>query len=289
MTGWLITNQFLKSAKFDELKEKFESAAKEEGIELIALTNTGASQIVNQSLKKERPDFVLFWDKDVLLASYFEAEHIPVFNSSRAIEVCDNKCLTHLALKKAGLPMPDTIFAPMTYSNVGYSDLDFLSQIEEVFSYPIIVKEAYGSFGAQVYFVENRKQLIFHTKRLEGTPFLYQKYIESSYGRDVRLQVVGEQVVAAMYRYSDSDFRANVSAGGSMRAYEPDESQCELAVKACRAVGADFAGVDLLFGEDGEMLVCEVNSNAHFKNIETCTGVNSAEWILRYIKGKCSQ
>ena len=52
---------------------------------------------------------------------------------------------------------------------------------------------------------------------------------------------------------------------------------------AARAVGADFAGVDLLFGSSGALL-CEVNSNAHFKNLMDCTGVNTAEKILDYIR-----
>lgn len=68
-----------------------------------------------------------------------------------------------------------------------------------------------------------------------------------------------------------------------MRPYIPSAQEAELAVAACRAVGADFAGVDLLLGETGERFVCEVNSNAHFKNIEDCTGVSVATYILQYI------
>lgn len=68
-----------------------------------------------------------------------------------------------------------------------------------------------------------------------------------------------------------------------MHAYQPDSEAIELAVKACRAVNCDFAGVDLLFGPEG-YLVCEVNSNAHFKNLLECTGVNTAWYILQYIK-----
>ena len=88
-----------------------------------------------------------------------------------------------------------------------------------------------------------------------------------------------------MYRYSETDFRANVTAGGKIRNYEPSEKECQLAVRAAEAVGADFAGVDLLFGKD-RPLVCEVNSNAHFKNLMDCSGVNTAEHIIKYVCGK---
>jgi glutathione synthase/RimK-type ligase-like ATP-grasp enzyme len=60
-----------------------------------------------------------------------------------------------------------------------------------------------------------------------------------------------------------------------------------LAIRACKALGLDFGGVDLLFGENDTPLLCEVNSNAHIKNILTCTGINVAEHILAYIREKC--
>ena len=69
-----------------------------------------------------------------------------------------------------------------------------------------------------------------------------------------------------------------------MRSFEPTKRQQELAVRCCDIIGLDFAGVDLLFGEEEEPLVCEVNSNAHFKNIYECTGVDAADAILRHIR-----
>ena len=115
------------------------------------------------------------------------------------------------------------------------------------------------------------------------TEILFQRFVEHSRGRDIRLQVVGDRVVGSMLRHSERDFRANITAGGAMEAYAPTEEEVQLALDAARAVGADFAGVDLLFGEEGP-LVCEVNSNAHFKNLQDCTGVDTAREILAYIR-----
>jgi glutathione synthase/RimK-type ligase-like ATP-grasp enzyme len=90
-----------------------------------------------------------------------------------------------------------------------------------------------------------------------------------------------------MFRYSESgDFRANLSIGGKMMSYEPSEKQKELAIRCCEIIGLDFAGVDLLYGEGEEPIVCEVNSNAHFKNIFDCTGVNAADAIMEHIRNK---
>lgn len=67
-----------------------------------------------------------------------------------------------------------------------------------------------------------------------------------------------------------------------MKPYRPNAEEIELAVRCMKALKLDFAGIDLLFGKDGPV-VCEVNSNAHFKNIFDCTGVNAADLIIRHI------
>lgn len=284
MDGWIVVNGFLYTNKFSELTHMFGAAAIKNQIHLEVKSNSEIyTGIFEMEKSVNKPDFVLFWDKDVILAKYLEISGIPVYNSSKAIEICDDKRKTYTALLEAGLPIPTTISAPMTYENIGYPSLDFLKEFEKKLGYPVIIKEAFGSFGEQVYKVENRKELKKIVMELQKMPFLFQKYISTSCGQDVRIQVVGDKVVAAMRRFSDKDFRANITYGGSKELYEPDDSTCELAIKACRAVGCDFGGVDLLFTENG-FTVCEVNSNAHFKNLYDCTGVNTADHIMEYIK-----
>ena len=116
---------------------------------------------------------------------------------------------------------------------------------------------------------------------------MFQEFIAESAGRDIRLQVVGDRVIAAMLRFSETgDFRAGITSGGSMKPYEPTEEQKKLAVLVCKTLGLDFAGVDFLFGKNGEPILCEVNSNAHFKNLYDCTGVDAATEIMAYISKK---
>ena len=86
-------------------------------------------------------------------------------------------------------------------------------------------------------------------------------------------------------RGREGDFRAGLTSGGSMLPFTPDREAETLALRAAQALGCDFAGVDLLFGEEG-YLVCEVNSNAHFKNLFDLTGVNAAEPILDLVLGR---
>lgn len=291
--AWLVTNEFLNTEKYSELNMWLVKAAEKYNIELVVKTNAellidiSGLQVIQNLIEIEKPEFVLFWDKDIRLASFLESLSIKVFNSSKSIEICDNKAMTHIALNQKNIKMPKTIIAPMTYDNIGFTNYEFVAMMKKQLSYPIVVKECFGSFGQQVYLAHDDDELMSCVEKIGAKPFLFQEYIQSSFARDIRLNVVGNQVVATMYRYSDTgDFRANISNGGKMKSFEPTKQQVQLAVDCAKALGLDFAGVDLLFDENEEPIVCEVNSNAHFKNIYDCTGVNVAEHIIGYICNK---
>lgn len=239
--------------------------------------------MVKQNETVDEPDFVLFLDKDIRLAKHLERKGYRLFNTADAIETCDDKMATFQVLANHQLRMPKTLVSPMMYEGIGAPDDHFIDFIEAEFSYPLIVKEIYSSFGAGVYLVKNREQLEQKRKELLYTPHLYQEFIQTSNGKDCRLQVVGNEVVASMLRTSETDFRANITNGGVMHPFDPPQQFKDVAIEASHLVGADFAGVDILFGEDDEPIVCEINSNAHIKNIFMCTGVNVAERIIEYI------
>ena len=287
MKGFLVVNEFLNQQKFNEIHTWLLQAAARLDIDMKLCTNADLLIDIDLQPKQIETDFILFWDKDIRLAYYLEQLGYPVFNRAGAIEICDDKSLTHLTLMKEGIPMPRTLIAPKTFDNIGYTNYHFLEKAAERLGYPMVVKECFGSFGQQVYLAHDFDTLTEQVKTIGTRPMLFQQYIPSSYGRDIRLQVVGDKVIASMLRYSDhGDFRANLSIGGKMKPYVPTKQQSELALNCCTIIGLDFAGVDMLFDENGKMLVCEVNSNAHFKNIYDCTGVNAADEILKHIKRK---
>lgn len=290
MTGWLVVNEFLNTSKFTELTAWIKEAADATQMKLEVKTNTELLVGTFDAWHQTVPDFVLFWDKDIRLATALEYRGIPVFNGAKAIEICDDKSLTQLVLEQHHIPTPKTILGPKTYEGIGYHRLEFLKQAEQILGYPMVVKECFGSFGQQVYLVNCLEELEQRIQALSPKPFILQQFISYSKGRDVRLQVVGDQVVCSMYRYSDNgDFRANLTNGGKMKQYEPTKEEKELALQCTKAIGLDFAGVDLLFGEDGHPLVCEVNSNAHIKSIYELTGVNAADCIMHHIKKKLEE
>lgn len=291
MKGLLIVNGYMRMAKFEEITQLYKQASEKYKIEIevcytddmvYGLTPEGAFY---SDLNLEEVQFVLFLDKDVLLAKHLEKLGIKVFNTSEAIALCDHKGKTMQALGGVGIAMPKTLIAPLVFEGMYNKEIEdrYILQIEKVLDYPFIVKECYGSFGMQVYKVESREELIELRAKIADKPHLYQEFIRSSEGRDVRIHVVGDEIVASMLRINENDFRANITNGGQMAVYTPPEAFKEMALKACQVLGVDFAGVDLLFGEEDKPILCEVNSNAHIKNILDLTGINVAEKIMDYM------
>ena len=133
MKGWLVVNGYLNSDKFNEIYQWLVIAAKKQNCELKIMTNDRLLSILGIESGKvdwnNKPDFVIFWDKDYKLARLLEKTGLKVFNNARAIEVCDDKALTFIALKNEEIKMPKTFMSPMTFEKE-YSDYAFLMQVE---------------------------------------------------------------------------------------------------------------------------------------------------------------
>ena len=281
MYAWLVVNEYLRSPKFEEIYEYLIKAAETRGCKLEKITNFEVMTNLDELIKK-KPEFVIYWDKDLKAALLLEKQGLRLFNSARAVEICDDKSLTYIELSDSDVRMPATIVCPLTFGleeNLNY----FVDCAIKKFGLPFIIKENCGSFGAQVYKVDDRIAAIDTIEKIGNTDFIIQEYVETSKGRDVRINIVGGEAVASMMRTNESDFRANITNGGTMNHYEPTVEQIEMAKRVCEILELDFAGVDILFGDGDEPIFCEVNSNAHFKNIMDCTGVNVAEKIIDYI------
>ena len=282
LTCWVIYNGSLTSDKFKDQAALLQEAAERAGVQAELKKNYEVMMTINQGLT-QRPDFVVFLDKDILLAQFLKNAGIAVFNDPAVIETCDNKAKQYLQLAHHGIPMPETIIAPKVYPAFSIRDSGYYEQVLERLGLPMIIKEGHGSFGMKVYLIETEQQFYDKTEALRGVDYVFQQFIASSRGRDIRVNIVGGEIVAAMYRHSETDFRANITNGGVATEVVLTEVQRTLAIRAAQAVGAEFAGVDLLFGPDEEPLVCEVNAAAHIRNIYNVTGINVADAMIAYI------
>lgn len=274
-----IENAFFQSEGTRSLKERLVERAARQGLRLIPRTN---ADFLKEGSFDNLPGAALFWDKDLLLAKQLEQAGLRLFNPSRAIGLCDDKTISYLHLKDSGIPMPDTLLCPLTYPLVGFTHTDFLQEVADRLRLPFVIKEGMGSFGQQVYLAGSLEEAAAILKRSQS-PLLFQRFISESKGTDLRLYVVGDEVVAAMQRQNLSgDFRANINHGGQARPYMPSREERDMAIRACQALGLDFGGVDLLLSSDGPLL-CEVNSNAHFHALEAVSGLSPADAIATHM------
>jgi RimK family alpha-L-glutamate ligase len=172
-------------------------------------------------------------------------------NSPRAIERTIDKSWASAVLALAGLPTPPTIACER------YEDA---MQAFHQLGGDVVVKPLFGAMGNGIVRVEDRDvaHRVFRALELERTVYYVQRTVLSAGRRDLRVLVVAGEIAGAMERVSDS-WRANVARGARPQGVALGVSERELAVAAAAAVGADVAGVDLLVGPDGSVVVLEVN------------------------------
>lgn len=291
MLAWIVYNGSAYKAPMQEQVQLYQETFEKHHITTIPVLNEHLAMTIQGDLDTEipKPDFVLFWSKDVILAEMLSQKGIPIFNSARAIAISDNKLDTHLALQSKGLSAPKTIPFPMLYPlylSEPNNIKQLLDRVENLLGYPMVLKEAQGSFGMQVYLAHNRTELEKTYDAIRYKPGLFQEYIASASGVDMRIQVIGNTAVAAMKRINPNDFRSNITSGGHVEKCTMPEEYASLAVKASNALSLDFAGIDILEGPHKEPIICEVNSNAFVKNISIVSGIDVPGLMLTHILGK---
>lgn len=227
-------------------------------------------------------DFCIYLDKDKYLLKSIENLGIPVFNGYDPIETCDDKMLTYLELSSLGYRVPDTVPGILCYDPNAEIKEDLIKDLEKRFGYPYIVKESFGSLGKGVFLIRNEEDAFSVCKRVKCSAHLFQEYIDTSYGKDVRVIVIGDRVIGAMIRSSDNDFRSNIENGGHAEPYQLNEEAEKLCIGIAKNLGLRYCGIDLLFTDDG-FTICEVNSNAFFREFESVTGINVAGAYAEYI------
>lgn len=202
-----------------------------------------------------------------------EDRGIPVVNSPRAIERTVDKFWTSTLLEQCGIPTPETVVC---------------DNVEEAFAGfralgDVIVKPLFGSMGLGMVRVGDEEMAfrVFRTiEQIRGVYYL-QRAIDHE-GVDVRAFVIGGRVLGAIERRSNG-WRTNLARGGSARPVALSDEWSALAVRAAAAVGADYAGVDLLKGRDGTVYVLEVNGIPGWRGLHEATGLDVAGRLIDHL------
>ena len=253
------------------------------GVETETAANDGFAAYVEDGRVKcgLTSDFVLYFDKERIVARLLEKAGIRVFNSAAATEICDDKMLTHAVLADNGILMPDTVAGPMCYAPEAKIDDGYIRRVVAEFGFPVVVKECYGSFGEQVYLCGDELSLRCKLDEIKTKPYLLQRYEQASSGRDLRVIVIGGRAVCAMKRVNADDFRSNAARGGRCEAAAIPDDVADMCERAAKIIGLDYCGVDVLLTDPPKII--EVNSNAMFEAMERATGINVAELYAAHI------
>lgn len=210
----------------------------------------------------------------------FEQMGVFTANSSLGITNSRDKLRSLQMLARHHLGIPETTFVR--------DRQDVLPAIERVGGAPVIIKLLEGTQGVGVILAETSKvaEAIIETLHSTKQNVLVQKFVSESRGRDIRVIVIGDQVVAAMRRVAQGqEFRSNLHRGGRTETVELDEEYRETAVRAAQIMGLRFAGVDMLESSAGPQ-VMEVNSSPGLEGVETATGLDIAGTLAQYIRAQ---
>lgn len=199
-----------------------------------------------------------------------EAAGARVMNSGRAIERTVDKAWTSAILEQAGLPTPETVACER--ADDAFAAFRRMGDV--------VVKPLFGSMGLGMTRVSDPDVAwrVFRAVEAMRGVFYIQRFVQHG-GRDIRAFVIGERVFGAIERTAD-DWRTNFSRGGKVASFTLPAEWAALALRAARAVGAEYAGVDLLPDGDGGVFVLEVNGIPGWEGLQQATGLDVAGAIV---------
>ena len=257
-------------------------AAKKKGIEikkidckdLILDLNTLNSEYDNQIIIQRCVSYF----KSLHSTAALEGLGAKVINPLTTAIICGNKLFTHMLIQKKGIRTPKVITA--------FSSQSALSALDD-FGYPAIIKPTIGSWGRLIALLQDKEAAKAVFEDREHMFPLYQIYYLEEFvsrpPRDIRAIVVGDNVVAAIYRYSEKDeWKTNMALGGRAENCPITGELEDICIKSSQAVGGKIVGVDLMESSKDGLVVHEVNNTTEFKNTVRITGINIQDMIVDY-------
>ncbi len=205
--------------------------------------------------------------------------NIPTINTKEVAEACGDKLLTSAALARHGLPQPRNVVA---------FDVESALEAIEAFGYPAVIKPVVGSWGRLLAKINDRdaaEAIIEHKSTLgsyQHSIFYIQEFINKP-DRDIRVIVIGDKVIAAIYRKSPH-WITNTARGGEGEKCPITPEIEELSLKAAKSVGEGVLAIDLIEHPQRGLLVNEINHTMEFHTLQPVTGVDIADEIVHYAK-----
>ncbi len=203
-----------------------------------------------------------------------EKAGVRVINSASAIERGVDKYYTLALMEKQGLPIPGTIVT---------EQFDDAMTAFDKLGGDVIVKPLFGSEGRGMVRVSDKETAYRVFRALELGRYIYylQEYVPHGC-EDIRVFVIGDKAVAAMTRRGTT-WKSNISNGAMAEPLRIDSTLKDMSIRAVKALGAEYAGVDILPLDGGGYSLIEVNTIPGWKGLKKATGFDAAEALADYV------
>ena len=218
-------------------------------------------------LENHKVDFVIYRSRDYRLVKLLEQKGIKCFNNSLTNKTANDKYATYVLCEEQGI-----------------NSLETLLDNPNSLPYPYIMKSLDGHGGQEVYLINNEKERLEILKKSQKH-FIYQRYLPRS--KDVRVYLLNGQVVAAVERDNDKDFRSNFSLGGEVKAYQPNQEMVDIATKVSTLLDATYIGVDFLI-EGSNIYLNEIEDPVGARMLYKTTNIDIINLFIKEIKSQLS-
>lgn len=260
---WVLyyTEDYKKNKRFVEL---ITNRLEKENIltKLVLLNN----QNIDELLKKNTPEIVINRSRNYEIAEKMERAGIKVINSSFVTKIANDKLYTYKFLK---------------------NKIEFMPLLEKDKEYPYIIKSRNGHGGNQVYLVHNELQRQEVLTQLEGESYICQEYCNEP-GKDLRVYVMGGDIVTAMLRQSKKGFKSNYSLGGSAQEYILSAEEKDIVYKILDMMNIDYGGIDFIF-HNGKLMFNEIEDAVGARMVYENTEIDIVGLFADYIVEKVSE
>ena len=228
----------------------------------------------------ERPDFAICRAIYPLLSKQLEYMGITTFNNSFVAEICNDKAKTYQYLASTGIKMVDSSF----YRNFQIREVTRQLQTQAV------IKAVDGHGGSQVFLLQGTQDAMNALDnelipKLAGSDIVVQP-LTGTRNQDLRVYVIGTEIIAAVLRTAKEGFKSNFSLGGEVKLYSLSEHEIDIVNQIIRQFDFGLVGIDFIIGDDGELIFNEIEDVVGSRMLYQCSDINIVEKYLTYIGGK---
>lgn len=243
-----------------------------ERITVAIIENTRTLLYDNNELM--RPDFIILRAIDCDLTNFIESLNIPVFNNYKVSEITNNKFKTYKYVSNYGIKIMDTYLIKYGHYNSSFFDKN---------QFPLVIKPIFGQGGEGVYLAKSKFEMdrIFRQSNID---LIVQK-AASDIGKDLRVYVIGKEIIAAIMRCSKNDFRANYSLGGESYIYELNDEEKNTVHKIIDLFDFGLVGIDFIF-DKGKIVFNEIEDVVGSRTLFMNSNINIVGLYIDYIVNK---